>query len=310
MNLPDNEQTTPAGTRLQAFLAHCGVASRRASEILITGGRVTVNGTVVTELGTRVQDGDPVCVDGAPVALEAAKRYVLLNKPAGFVCSQSDEKGRSCAVDLLKGAYRERLYNVGRLDMYSQGAIIFTNDGDFAARLSHPSAEIEKEYIVSTVTPLPHALAERFQRGIRVEGVFYKARTAEVLAEKRLRVVLIEGKNREIRRVFEHFGCIIRSLERVRIGSVLLDDLPSGAFRDLSREEVKSLLSLCKRSGGEEARTRSSDDRPREDRHHNSRVLTSTRRTEDESAARPSDKRSMRRDGARQTDARHGVEYF
>ena len=138
-----SESTEPI--RLQAFLAHAGVASRRASEKIITDGRVTVNGEAVTELGTKVTVKDTVCVDGKPVALEAAKRYVLLNKPAGYVCSQSDEKGRPCAVDLLKSAYSERLYNVGRLDMYSQGAILFTNDGDFAARLSHPSAEIEKE---------------------------------------------------------------------------------------------------------------------------------------------------------------------
>ena len=240
---------TSESIRLQAFLAHCGVASRRASERLITDGRVTVNGAVVTELGSRVLPTDAVCVDGAPVALEAAKRYVLLNKPAGYVCSAADEKGRAVAVDLLRGAYRERLYNVGRLDMYSQGAILFTNDGDFAARLSHPSAEIEKEYIVSTVTPLPPQLAERFERGVRVEGVFYKARQTEMLGEKLLRVVLIEGKNREIRRVFEHFGCIIRSLERVRIGSVRLDDVPQGSFRDLTPQEVRSLLTLCKNSG-------------------------------------------------------------
>lgn len=235
--------------RLQAYLAHCGVASRRASEKIITDGRVTVNGAVVTELGTKVQPSDTVCVDGAPVALEAEKRYILLNKPAGYVCSQSDEKGRPIAVDLLKSAYSERLYNVGRLDMYSQGAILFTNDGDFAAHLSHPSAEIEKEYIVSTVTPLPPQLAAQFEHGVRVEGVFYKARRAEVLGDKLLRVVLIEGKNREIRRVFEHFGCIIRSLERVRIGCVQLDDLPQGSFRELTMQEVRDLLALCKNVG-------------------------------------------------------------
>ena len=137
-------------TRLQAFLAHCGVASRRACEQIILDGRVSVNGTVVTELGTKVRDGDAVTVDGKPVKLEARKCYVLLNKPAGFVCSASDEKGRQVAADLLKDSYKERLYNVGRLDMYSKGMILFTNDGDFAAKLSHPSSQIEKEYIVET----------------------------------------------------------------------------------------------------------------------------------------------------------------
>mgnify|MGYP002624554003 CR=1 FL=1 len=232
--------------RLQAYLAHCGVASRRASEKIITDGRVSVNGVTVTELGTKVQPGDTVCVDGKPVTLEETKRYILLNKPAGYVCSQSDEKGRQCAVDLLKPSFSERLYNVGRLDMFSEGAILFTNDGDFAARLSHPSAEIEKEYIVSTVTPLPHPVATRFERGVRVEGVFYKAKKAEITGEREMRVVLIEGKNREIRRVFEDANVIIRSLVRVRIGNIQLDDLPSGQFRELGTQEVKSLLVLCK----------------------------------------------------------------
>ena len=146
--------------RLQAFLAHCGVASRRASEKIILDGRVSVNGDVVTELGTKVSPSDKVLVDGKEIHLEESKRYVLLNKPLGYVCSQSDEKGRPIAVDLLKSKYKERLYNVGRLDMFSHGAIIFTNDGDFAAKLSHPSAEIEKEYLVETSFALPRYLAE------------------------------------------------------------------------------------------------------------------------------------------------------
>ena len=238
--------TTDAPVRLQAYLAHCGVASRRASETIITQGRVTVNGATVTELGTKVTDADIVCVDGECVTPEAVKRYVLLNKPAGYVCTQSDEKGRAVAADLLKDTFRERLYNVGRLDMYSRGAIIFTNDGDFAATLSHPSAEIEKEYIVETSYPLPEGLAERFVKGVRVEGIFYRAVRAERVNSHRMRVVLIEGKNREIRRVFESAGAAIRSLERVRIGTVRIEGLKPGEFRELSPAEVRGLLALCK----------------------------------------------------------------
>ena len=235
-----------APVRLQAFLAHCGVASRRASEKIILDGRVSVNGQTVTELGTKVLPTDSVCVDGKSVSLEEVKRYVLLNKPAGFVCSQSDEKGRKTAVELLRDSYSERLYNVGRLDMFSRGAILFTNDGSFAARLSHPSAEIEKEYIVDTSLPLPRHLAEDFQKGVRVEGVFYKAVKAEEVNAHRMRVILIEGKNREIRRVFESQGAAIKSLERVRIGNVVLGDLKAGEHRDLSPSEVQGLLNLCK----------------------------------------------------------------
>ncbi|MBQ9207062.1 MAG: rRNA pseudouridine synthase [Treponema sp.] len=244
--LNSESNSSPKAERLQAFLAHCGVASRRASEKIILDGRVKVNGSVVTELGTKVTEKDEVLLDGKKITLEEVKRYVLLNKPLGYVCSQSDEKGRPVAVDLLREKYTERLYNVGRLDMFSFGAIIFTNDGDFAAKLSHPSAEIEKEYIVDSSLPLPRHLAEDFERGIRVEGVFYKAKRVEEINSHRLRVVLIEGKNREIRRVFESFGIAIKKLCRVRIGTVQLGDLEPGDCRNLTEQEVHSLLALCK----------------------------------------------------------------
>lgn len=232
--------------RLQAFLAHCGVASRRSSEKIITDGRVTVNGNIVTELGTKVSPSDVILVDGKEIHLEESKRYVLLNKPTGYVCSQSDEKGRPVAVELLKEKYSERLYNVGRLDMFSHGAIIFTNDGDFAAKLSHPSAEIEKEYIVDSSLPLPRFLAEDFKKGIRVDGVFYKAKDAVELNSRRLKVILLEGKNREIRRVFESKNAAIKSLKRVRIGNVEIGNLQPGESRDLTSQEVAGLLKLCK----------------------------------------------------------------
>ena len=233
-------------TRLQAFLAHCGVASRRASEQIILDGRVTVNGTVVTELGTKVSNTDKVCVDGKPVHLEERKCYVLLNKPAGFVCSSSDEKGRQVAADLLRDSYSERLYSVGRLDMYSKGMILFTNDGDFAAKLSHPSSQIEKEYIVETSQDVSKETAALFEHGIRIDNFFYKCQRCEVLKPRKIRIVLIEGKNREIRKLLESQNVGTRSLVRVRIGNVQLGELRPGEFRDLMEKEVMGLLELCK----------------------------------------------------------------
>lgn len=234
-----------APVRLQAFLAHCGVASRRACEQIILDGRVCVNESVVTELGTKVSASDNVTVDGKKVFLEEKKRYVLLNKPAGYVCSASDEKGRAVAADLLKEKYSERLYNVGRLDMYSKGAIIFTNDGDFAAKLSHPSSQIEKEYIVETSQDVPEDFSSRFERGIRVDNVFYKCRRCQILKPRKLKIVLIEGKNREIRTVLESQNIGTKSLVRVRIGNVNLDDLKPGESRDLTEQEIKALLDFC-----------------------------------------------------------------
>ena len=243
-NVSDSNQKTQ--WRLQHFMAQCGVASRRASEEIIAAGRVAVNGVTVTAPGTKVSASDTVTVDGKVIHQEEEKRYVLLNKPAGYVCSLADEKGRPVAADLLKDTYSERLYNVGRLDMFSSGLIIFTNDGNFAATLSHPSAELEKEYIVDTSTPLPRNLAQDFMKGIRVDGVFYKCRDAEELNARRMRIVLIEGKNREIRKVFESRELGIKRLVRVRIGSVAMENLAEGSFRNLSSAEVTSLLRLAK----------------------------------------------------------------
>ncbi len=171
---------------------------------------------------------------------------MLLNKPAGFVCSSSDEKGRAVAADLLKEKYSERLYNVGRLDMYSKGAILFTNDGDFAAKLSHPSSQIEKEYIVETSQDVTEETARLFEKGIRIDNVFYKCAHCQVLKPRKIKIVLIEGKNREIRRLLESQNIGTKSLVRVRIGNVNLDDLKPGDCRDLTEKEVKSLLNLCK----------------------------------------------------------------
>jgi 23S rRNA pseudouridine2605 synthase len=252
-SVPGNPSESGA-VRLQVWLAHAGVASRRNSENLITGGHVTVNGETVTVLGTRVSPGDTVCVDGVPVQPEETLRYILLNKPSGVVCSLADEKNRSVAADILRPHFRERLYNVGRLDMFSSGLILFTNDGQFTAKISHPSAELEKEYIVETSTPFPDSLMERFMKGIRIDTVFYRCRTAERLSARKMRVILIEGKNREIRRVFENFDVGIKKLTRIRIGPLSIlwppgsefEGLPmkEGEFRELEPEEVRAIQSF------------------------------------------------------------------
>ncbi len=240
----DNGKSGKQEMRLQVYLAHAGVASRRACEKIIAEGRVSVNGTLVTGMGSKVRTGDTVLLDGKPVHPEARKCYVLLNKPAGFVCTLSDEKGRPTAADLLKETYSERLYNIGRLDMFSSGAILFTNDGDFAAKIEHPSAQIEKEYVIETTQDFPPELLTRFERGIRVDGIFYKCRSAAAVNRRKLRIVLVEGKNREIRRVLDSFNCTIKRLVRVRIGTLELGNLKAGEFRNLTANERHALLDL------------------------------------------------------------------
>lgn len=230
--------------RLQVYLSHAGVASRRNAEAIILSGRVSVNGEIITSMGTKVVPSDIVRVDGKAVEIEREKRYVLLNKPVGYVSSLADEKGRPVASDLLKNDFAERLYNVGRLDMYSSGALLFTNDGDFAARVGHPSAGIEKEYVVEASLPYGDEVLKAFRTGVRIDSVFYRSESAERLSARRMRVVLVEGKNREIRRVLDHFDIRVKRLSRVRIGPVSLGDLAPGAFRSLTESEINGLLAF------------------------------------------------------------------
>jgi 23S rRNA pseudouridine2605 synthase len=227
--------------RLQAYLAHAGVASRRAAEKLISEGRVTVNGVVITTMGEKVAPGDEVTFDGKPVTLETRMHYLALNKPPEYLCASRDPEGRRLALSLLPPC-PERLYNVGRLDYRSCGLILFTNDGNFAAKVSHPAAEIEKEYLVESTVPIPDRAIEEFARGIVIEGVLYRALQIERIGQKSLRVVLIEGKNREIRRVFSYFHLHPERLERVRIGPVKLGGLGEGQSRPLTKAEISLLL--------------------------------------------------------------------
>jgi 23S rRNA pseudouridine2605 synthase len=233
--------STDKPVRLQAYLAHCGVASRRASEELILSGRVSVNGRRVTELGTRVSGGDQVHLDGRPVAVEQVLRYIALHKPPEYICSASDPQGRPLARSLLDPEVTERVYTVGRLDYRSSGLILFTNDGDFAARVGHPSTEIEKEYLVEATGVIADQVLDEFRAGVNVEGVLYRCRDIERLGRKSVRVVLVEGKNREIRRVFSHFHLHPRRLHRIRIGSILLGNLKEGRSRALQPAELERL---------------------------------------------------------------------
>jgi 23S rRNA pseudouridine2605 synthase len=238
LNLKENEDPV----RLQVYLARAGLASRRRGEKLITEGRVQVNGRVVSVLGEKVFPGDTVLVDGRPVQPETRLHYLALHKPPGYICSSSDPQGRPLALELLPAGIRERLYSVGRLDLRSSGLILFTNDGDFAARVSHPSAGLEKEYLVEASGPIPDSVVKAFTQGLVVEGERYQAREIERTGQRQLRICLVEGKNREIRRVFSHFHLHPQKLHRVRIGPVKLGDLAEGVSRPLEEAELAALL--------------------------------------------------------------------
>ena len=233
--------------RLQVYLAHAGVASRRACEKLIAAGRVSVNGIVVTGMGTKVSLSDTVSVDGKPARPESAFHYIALHKPPLYICTSRDTENRPLAGDLLPPEIRERLYSVGRLDYLSSGLIFFTNDGEFAARLGHPSSEIEKEYLIAATGVIGGNVVDSFLSGVEINGIVYRAREVERLGRKALRIVLIEGRNREIRRVFSHFHLHPKSLRRIRIGAVRLGDLAEGGSRPLTEAELEALRDSSKR---------------------------------------------------------------
>ena len=258
------ENNDREGIRLQVRLARAGLASRRKCEEFIADGRVSVNGEVVIAPGTRVSDEDEVRLDGALVREEKRKVYIALHKPAGFLCSDEDPDGRPLAKSLLEVVVKERIFHVGRLDYMTSGLIFYTNDGDFARALTHPSHSIEKEYVVTTKNPIPEELIQRFLDGLTVEGVRYKASSAELSGPRTARIVLTEGKNRELRKVFLSASVSIKKVHRVRIGKIGVKGLEPGHFRYLKDHEVRELIA------GATPRKKAAPRKPRDDRRRSS----------------------------------------
>ncbi|MFN2311184.1 MAG: pseudouridine synthase [Spirochaetia bacterium] len=228
--------------RLQVYLAHAGVASRRASEELIRSGRVRVNGTIVTQMGVVVETNDVVEFDGRKVKPNHSKVYIALHKPSGYVSTVSDPQGRPVILDLMPNNIADRLYPIGRLDLLSTGLLLCTNDGELAAHVMHPSSNIEKEYVVETDAPIPEERLLQFRRGIMIEGVQYRLRHYQIRSARRVHLVLQEGKNRELRRVFTSWGLEPRRVHRVRIADVHIGKLPPGGYRNLTQAEIASLM--------------------------------------------------------------------
>ena len=231
--------------RLQKYLADSGVASRRAAEQLILAGRITVNGQIVNQLGTKVHpDHDQVYHDGNPVR-PRRKIYVALNKPCGFLCSKSDPEGRK-TVNMLLPKEWNHLFPVGRLDADSQGLLFLTNDGDFSNRMTHPRYGATKTYRVTVAGKVEPIIVDSLLRGVRDQGELLRAKSARWISASKSRsefeLVLTEGKNREIRRMFSVLGYLVERLERVKIGTIRLGELPEGKWRTLTETEIKSLL--------------------------------------------------------------------
>jgi pseudouridine synthase len=231
--------------RLQKYLAECGVASRRASEKLITAGLVTVDGVTVTELGTKVDPSvQKVTCDGKPVVLDK-KIWIMLNKPVGVICTSDDPEGRERVIDLLPEV-PGRVYTVGRLDVMSEGLLLVTNDGDLAHRLMHPRHHVEKKYQVWIDRELTPEEIARMLSGLNCHGEKLKALRVEPLrrtiaSQPGYTLTLGEGRNRHIRRMMEVINCKVIRLVRVSVGPLRLEKLRTGEHRELAPSEVEQL---------------------------------------------------------------------
>ena len=231
--------------RLQKFIAQCGIASRRKAEELILNGHVKVNGKPAV-LGDKVTAADKVFVKGKRIIMPKARyRYIMLNKPRGFITTMSDERGRKCVAQLVADV-GDRVYPIGRLDKDSEGMLIFTNDGEFANKVMHPRNSVYKFYRVTVRPSIDEEQLVKLETGIELDGKKTAPAIVHVIEKQEGRVVLEmilhEGKNREIRRMCEAVGLEVARLRRTQIGGVKMGMLKQGAWRDLTEQEVKKLL--------------------------------------------------------------------
>ena len=233
--------------RLQKFLANAGIASRRKCEELILDGKIEVNGAIVTELGTKVSEKDIVKYNGKIVKTEEEKIYILLNKPIGYVTTAKDQFNRDTVLDLIK--INKRIVPVGRLDMYTSGALILTNDGEFVNMLSHPKNEIDKTYNVTVKGNVTNEDIEQLQKGVKIDDEYItkpaKVKILKIDKEKnisRIQITIHEGKNRQVRKMCEAINKKVLALHRCKIGNIEVKDIKLGNWRYLSKKEVENLM--------------------------------------------------------------------
>ncbi|MBT2567104.1 pseudouridine synthase [Arthrobacter sp. ISL-85] len=248
-NVPQSELHDADGVRLQKVMASAGVASRRVCEEMIAEGRVEVDGQVVTELGVRVDPKTAVIhVDGLRIQLDENLVYMVFNKPKGVVSTMEDPEGRPCISDFLKSNKNtgERLFHVGRLDVATEGLLLLTNDGELANRLTHPSYEVPKTYLVQVRGPFPQGVGAQLKAGVELEDGFASVDSFRLVdstpGHVLIEVVLHSGKNRIVRRLFDAVGFPVQRLVRVKVGPIGLGDQRQGSIRNLGKQEVGHLL--------------------------------------------------------------------
>ncbi len=234
------------GVRLNKFIANSGICSRREADTYIEHGSVTVNGKLVTEMGYKVKPTDEVRFDGSLISIEQ-KRYILLNKPKNYITTMEDDRGRKTVMELIGNATQERIYPVGRLDRNTTGLLLFTNDGELAKKLTHPKHNVRKLYHASLDKKLSIADLEKLRGDVVIEGkrVFIDA-VSYVAGEKKTEVgiEIHSGRNRIVRKIFEHFGYTVTKLDRVVFAGLTKKNLPRGRWRELTKQELNNLYML------------------------------------------------------------------
>ncbi|MDA0779313.1 MAG: pseudouridine synthase [Proteobacteria bacterium] len=242
----ENPKNSQEGVRLNKYIAHAGICSRREADMHISLGSVKVNNKVMTELGYKVKPTDVVHFDGQKLQAEKPE-YILLNKPKGFITTTRDEKARRTVMDLVANATKSRIVPVGRLDRPTTGLLLFTNDGDLAKKLTHPSTGVKKLYHVVLDKVVSGQHLQQIKSGITLNDGVIKADEVSFVqgaSKKEVGIALHSGRNRIVRRIFEHLGYEVITLDRVLFAGLTKKDLPRGHWRHLSQSEVQQLKML------------------------------------------------------------------
>lgn len=235
--------------RLQKYMAMCGAASRRKAEELIRDGKVKVNGKTIREMGTKVEIGaDKVELSGELLKYAEKKYYIMLNKPSGYVSTVSDQFERPTVIDLISEDISARIFPVGRLDYETEGLLLLTNDGDFTYRITHPKFQTDKTYIAVLKGGITIKGLAALRKGVDIGGYVTSPADVEILdaenGKTTVRIVIHEGKNRQVRKMFEAVGSRVEHLKRVKIGTVEIGNLPLGRWRYLTSHEINYLKNL------------------------------------------------------------------
>ncbi|CAL2083656.1 pseudouridine synthase [Tenacibaculum sp. 190524A05c] len=241
-----NKSSEDKGIRLNKYISNSGICSRREADTYIEHGSITVNGQLMTEMGYKVQPGDEVRFDGTLISMEQ-KRYILLNKPKNYITTMEDDRGRKTVMELVGNATKERIYPVGRLDRNTTGLLLFTNDGELAKKLTHPKHNVRKLYHASLDKKLALSDLEKLRGDVVIEGkrVFIDA-VSYVEGEKKTEVgiEIHSGRNRIVRKIFDHVGYHVTKLDRVIFAGLTKKNLPRGRYRELTQQEINNLKML------------------------------------------------------------------